>query len=203
MMALKQPKLPDDIRVEKKNLTEEKKHATRDEYRHLLCYGVFTAAAHAALEDAFATLHASNAIPTGTAHANCNDILASALPQLSTANARSEDHLAYYLRRLKCKKTLSGEERVAARLVYIRVFDTAVAERGTNGIAGLLAALDDKRLERTGVGRGGGRATGTKPTKTDRGRKTDKTQPPRPTKPTTPQPDRHGKKTATADEDEA
>eukprot|EP00873_Tetraselmis_striata_P018716 jgi/Tetstr1/438980/TSEL_027472.t1 len=31
--------------------TGDKKHATRDEYRHMLCYGVFIASAHAALTD--------------------------------------------------------------------------------------------------------------------------------------------------------
>eukprot|EP00873_Tetraselmis_striata_P018682 jgi/Tetstr1/438946/TSEL_027441.t1 len=92
-------------------LTDEKKHATRDEYRHLLCYGVFiTAAAHAALTDAAA-----------------------------------EDRLTY-LRRFKCKKALTGEERVAERLVYSRFVDTTAAERSSNGVDGL-NALDDKRLE--------------------------------------------------------
>eukprot|EP00873_Tetraselmis_striata_P008981 jgi/Tetstr1/429245/TSEL_001908.t1 len=62
-------------------LTDEKKHATRDEYRHMLCYGVYTAAAHAALTDAS------------------------------------------------------------------RFFDTTAAERSSNGVDGLLKALDDKRLE--------------------------------------------------------
>eukprot|EP00873_Tetraselmis_striata_P007665 jgi/Tetstr1/427929/TSEL_018004.t1 len=76
-----------------------------------MCYGVFTAAAHAALTDAAA-----------------------------------EDRLAY-LRRFKCKKALTGEERVAERLVYSRFFDTTVAERSSNGVDGLLNALDDKGLE--------------------------------------------------------
>eukprot|EP00873_Tetraselmis_striata_P027241 jgi/Tetstr1/447505/TSEL_034886.t1 len=57
-------------------LTDEKKRATRDEYRHLLCYGVFTAAAHAALTDAVATLRAKNATARDTADAN--DLLDSA-----------------------------------------------------------------------------------------------------------------------------
>eukprot|EP00873_Tetraselmis_striata_P012485 jgi/Tetstr1/432749/TSEL_022115.t1 len=41
--------------------TDEKKHATRDEYRHQLCYIVFTASAHAVLTDVVATLRAENA----------------------------------------------------------------------------------------------------------------------------------------------
>eukprot|EP00873_Tetraselmis_striata_P012614 jgi/Tetstr1/432878/TSEL_022227.t1 len=66
-------------------LTGEKKHATRDEYRHLMCYG------------------------------------------------GAEDRLAY-LRRFKCKKALTGEERVAERLVYSRFFDTTAAERSNDGV---------------------------------------------------------------------
>eukprot|EP00873_Tetraselmis_striata_P038201 jgi/Tetstr1/458465/TSEL_004320.t1 len=42
---------------------------------------------------------------------------------------------------------LTGEERVAERLVYSRFFDTTAADRSSNGVDGLLNALDDKRLE--------------------------------------------------------
>jgi hypothetical protein len=45
------------------------------------------------------------------------------------------------------KKALTGEERIAKRLVYSRFFDTQLAERSTNGVDGLLAALEDKRNE--------------------------------------------------------
>eukprot|EP00873_Tetraselmis_striata_P012338 jgi/Tetstr1/432602/TSEL_021972.t1 len=79
-------------------LIDEKKHATRDEYRHLLCYGVFTAAAHAAPTDAVATLRANNATARDTADAN--DLL-----------------------------------------------DSAIRTIATNGVDGLLNALDDKKLE--------------------------------------------------------
>eukprot|EP00873_Tetraselmis_striata_P001958 jgi/Tetstr1/422222/TSEL_013074.t1 len=79
-------------------LTDEKKHATRDEYRHLLCYGVFTAAAHAALTDDVATLRAKNATARDTADAN--DLL-----------------------------------------------DSAIRTIATNGVDGLLNAMDDKGLE--------------------------------------------------------
>eukprot|EP00873_Tetraselmis_striata_P004942 jgi/Tetstr1/425206/TSEL_015667.t1 len=94
-------------------LADEKKHATRDEYRHLLCYGVFTAAAHAALTDAVATLRAKNATAHDTADAN--DLLVSAIRTIAT--------------------------------VYSRFFDTTAAEGSSNGVDGLLNALDDKRLE--------------------------------------------------------
>jgi hypothetical protein len=46
-----------------------------------------------------------------------------------------------YLRRLKCKKLLSGQENVAERLVYSRFFDTQIGERIASGVDGLLAAL--------------------------------------------------------------
>eukprot|EP00873_Tetraselmis_striata_P034706 jgi/Tetstr1/454970/TSEL_041831.t1 len=85
-------------------LTDEKKHATRDEYRHLLCY------------------------------------------IWSLYRRRARDRLTD-LRRFKCKKALTGEERVAERLVFSRFFDTTAAERSSNGVDGLLNALDYKRLE--------------------------------------------------------
>eukprot|EP00873_Tetraselmis_striata_P023061 jgi/Tetstr1/443325/TSEL_031340.t1 len=66
-------------------LTDEKKHATRDEYRHLLCYGVFTAAAHAALTDAVATLRAKNATARDTADAD--NLLDSAIRTIATLEA--------------------------------------------------------------------------------------------------------------------
>eukprot|EP00873_Tetraselmis_striata_P005540 jgi/Tetstr1/425804/TSEL_016183.t1 len=120
------------------------KHATRDEYRHLLCYGVFTAAVHAALTDAVATLRAKNATARDTADAN--DLLDSVIRTIATCMHAAEDRLTY-LRRFKCKKALTGEERVTERLVYSRFFDTTAAERCSNGVDGLLNALDDKRLE--------------------------------------------------------
>eukprot|EP00873_Tetraselmis_striata_P001167 jgi/Tetstr1/421431/TSEL_012380.t1 len=52
-----------------------------------------------------------------------------------------------YLRRFKAKKALTPEEQVAERLIYSRVFDTAEHERSANVVDGLLAALEDKRLE--------------------------------------------------------
>eukprot|EP00873_Tetraselmis_striata_P006923 jgi/Tetstr1/427187/TSEL_017375.t1 len=60
--------------------------------------------------------------------------------------AAAEDRLTY-LRRFKCKKALTGEERVAERLACSRFFDTSAAERSNNGVDGLLNAVDDKRLE--------------------------------------------------------
>eukprot|EP00873_Tetraselmis_striata_P046593 jgi/Tetstr1/466857/TSEL_011314.t1 len=133
-------------------LTDEKKHATRDEYRHLMCYGVFTAAAHAVLTDAVATLRAKNATARDTADAN--DLLDSAIRTIAACGQAAEDRFTY-LRRFKCKKALTGEERVAERLVYSRFFDTTAAEPSSNGVDGLLNALDDKRLEFKGSGSGG------------------------------------------------
>eukprot|EP00873_Tetraselmis_striata_P018673 jgi/Tetstr1/438937/TSEL_002954.t1 len=126
-------------------LTDEKKHATRNEYRHMLCYGVFTAATHAALTDALATLRAKNATARDTAD-YADDLLDSAIRTIATCGQAVEDHLTY-LRRFKCKKALTGEERVAERLIFSRFFDTTAAERSSNGVDGLLNALDDKRPE--------------------------------------------------------
>eukprot|EP00873_Tetraselmis_striata_P045958 jgi/Tetstr1/466222/TSEL_010780.t1 len=105
---------------------------------------VFTAAAHAALTDAV-TLRAKNAAARDTADAN--DLLGSAIRTIATCGQAAEDRVTY-LRRFKCKNALTGEERVAERLVYSRFFDTSTAaERSSDGIDGLLNALDDKRLE--------------------------------------------------------
>jgi hypothetical protein len=52
-----------------------------------------------------------------------------------------------YLRRFKCDELLTGDERVAERLVYSRFFDTHARDRTSNGVDGLLATLNDKRLE--------------------------------------------------------
>eukprot|EP00873_Tetraselmis_striata_P035598 jgi/Tetstr1/455862/TSEL_042651.t1 len=111
---------------------------------HLVCYGVFTAATHAALTDTVATLRAKNATARDTADAN--DLLDSAIRTIATCGHAAEDRLTY-LRRFKCKKALTGEERVAERLVYSRFFDITAAERSSNGVDGLLNAMDDKRLE--------------------------------------------------------
>eukprot|EP00873_Tetraselmis_striata_P036662 jgi/Tetstr1/456926/TSEL_043596.t1 len=74
-------------------LTDEKKHATRDEYRHLLCYGVFTASAHASLTDVVATLRAKNATARDTADANAPPD--SAIRTIATCGQAVEDRLPY------------------------------------------------------------------------------------------------------------
>eukprot|EP00873_Tetraselmis_striata_P043004 jgi/Tetstr1/463268/TSEL_008193.t1 len=94
-----------------------------------------------ALTDAVATLRAKNATARDTADAN--DLLDSAIRTIATCGQAVEDRLTY-LRRLKCKKALTGEERVAERLFYSPFFDTTAAERSSNGIDGLLNARDDK-----------------------------------------------------------
>eukprot|EP00873_Tetraselmis_striata_P002148 jgi/Tetstr1/422412/TSEL_013250.t1 len=108
----------------------------------MLCYGVFTASAHAVLADAVARFGAENATARDTADAN--DLLDSAIRTIATCGQATEDRLNY-LRRFNCKKALPGEERrVAERLVYSRFFDTTAAERSNNGVDGLLNALGDK-----------------------------------------------------------
>jgi hypothetical protein len=52
-----------------------------------------------------------------------------------------------YIRRFKAKKILTGEERVAERLVYTSCFDTIASDRKGNVVDGLLSAMEDKRLE--------------------------------------------------------
>jgi hypothetical protein len=52
-----------------------------------------------------------------------------------------------YIRRFKAKKILTGEDRIAERLVYSCCFDTIAADHGGNVVDGLLSALEEKRLE--------------------------------------------------------
>eukprot|EP00873_Tetraselmis_striata_P003115 jgi/Tetstr1/423379/TSEL_014066.t1 len=79
----------------------------------MMCYGVFTASAHAALPDVVATLRAQNATARDTA--DSNDLLDSAIRTITTCGQAAEDRLTC-LRRFKCKKALTGEDRVAERL---------------------------------------------------------------------------------------
>jgi hypothetical protein len=61
-----------------------------------------------------------------------------------------DSRLTTYIGRFKGKKALAGEERVAERLVYSRFFETQAANRNsTNGVDGLLAAMEDKPIEVT------------------------------------------------------
>eukprot|EP00873_Tetraselmis_striata_P013660 jgi/Tetstr1/433924/TSEL_023101.t1 len=125
-------------------LTEANKTASRDEYRHLLCYGVYRAAANAAAKTALATLRAPDT-PTQD-HVDALDLLDAAHCTLEAVGDADEARLTY-LGRFKAKKALTPEEQVAERLIYSRVFDTAEHERSANIVDGLLAALEDKRLE--------------------------------------------------------
>eukprot|EP00873_Tetraselmis_striata_P015941 jgi/Tetstr1/436205/TSEL_025050.t1 len=125
-------------------LTEANKTASRDEYRHLLCYGVYNAAANAAAKTTLATLRAPDT-PTHD-RVDALDLLDAAHRTLEAVGEADEARLTY-LRRFKAKKAPTPEEQVAERLIYSRVFVTAEHERSANVVDGLLAALEDKRLE--------------------------------------------------------
>eukprot|EP00873_Tetraselmis_striata_P040043 jgi/Tetstr1/460307/TSEL_005607.t1 len=125
-------------------LTEANTIASRDEYRHLMCYGVYRAAANAAAKTALATLRAPDT-PTQD-RVDALDLLDAAHRTLEAVGDADEARLTY-LRRFKAKKALTPEEQVAERLIYSRVFDTAEHERSANVVDGLLAALEDKRLK--------------------------------------------------------
>eukprot|EP00873_Tetraselmis_striata_P023133 jgi/Tetstr1/443397/TSEL_031410.t1 len=127
-----------------RHLTEANKTASRDEYRHLLCYGVYRAAANAAAKTALATLRAPDT-PTQD-RVDALDLFDAAHRTLEAVGDADEARLTYLLR-FKAKKALTPEEHVAERLIYSRVFDTAEHERSANVVDSLLAALGDKRLE--------------------------------------------------------
>eukprot|EP00873_Tetraselmis_striata_P008906 jgi/Tetstr1/429170/TSEL_019123.t1 len=96
-------------------LTEANKTASRDEYRHLLCYGVYRAAANAAANTALATLRAPDT-PTQD-RVDALDLLDAAHRRLEAVGDADEARLTY-LRCFKAKKALTPEEQVAERLIY-------------------------------------------------------------------------------------
>jgi hypothetical protein len=100
-------------------LTEEKQFSSRDEYRHLSCCGVNSATADSALE----TTISSTMTATAAERAHAWDVHNAALRTHKDVSEAIESRLTY-IRRFKGKKALTGEERVAERLVYSRFFDT-------------------------------------------------------------------------------
>jgi hypothetical protein len=110
----------------------------------LLCYGVFTAAANSALETAMETLRSVTSTPDETAYAY--SLVDAALRTHQVVASAGEARLTY-IGRFKAKKILTGEERVAERLVYTLCFDTVASDRGGNVVDGLLSGPEDKRLE--------------------------------------------------------
>jgi uncharacterized protein YfcZ (UPF0381/DUF406 family) len=118
--------------------------SSRDEYRHMLCYGAFRAAANAALKTIMETIRAVTSTPDETTYAY--SLVDAALRTHQAVSSAGKARLAY-IRRFKAKKILTGEERVAERLVYTRCFDKVASDRGGNVVYGLMSALEDKRLE--------------------------------------------------------
>jgi hypothetical protein len=127
-------------------LTEKRRITSRHEYRHLVvCYGTVPAAIiDTTLETIMdALLPKTYSLPS---ESDTRDLFDATARTHMVCNNANEERFTY-LRRFKCKKLLSGVERFDERLVYSRFFDAHISERSGNGIDGLLAALEDKRLE--------------------------------------------------------
>jgi hypothetical protein len=90
------------------------------------------------------TIRAVTSTPDKTAYAY--SLVAAALRTHQAVASTGEARLTC-IRRLKAKKILTSEERVAERLVYTRCFDTVASDRGGNVVDGLMSAMEDKRLE--------------------------------------------------------
>jgi hypothetical protein len=90
------------------------------------------------------TIRAVTSTPDETAYAY--SVVDAALRTHQALASAGETRLTY-IRRFKAKKILTGEGRVAERLVCTRCFDTIASDRGGNVVDGLLSALEDKRLE--------------------------------------------------------
>eukprot|EP00873_Tetraselmis_striata_P008204 jgi/Tetstr1/428468/TSEL_018479.t1 len=91
-------------------LTKANKTASRDEYRHMLCYGVYRAAANAAAKTALATLRAPDT-PTQD-RVDALDLRDAAHRTLEAMGDADEAKLTY-LRRFKAKKALTPKEQFA------------------------------------------------------------------------------------------
>jgi deoxyhypusine synthase len=124
--------------------TDNARISSRDEYRHMLSYGVFTTAASSALETAMETIRSVTSTPDETAYAY--SLVDAALRTHQAVASAGEARLTYIMR-FKATKILTGKERVAERLVYTRCFDTVASDGGGNVVDGLMSALEDKRLE--------------------------------------------------------
>jgi hypothetical protein len=88
------------------------------------------------------TIRAVTSIPDETAYAYS---LVDAALHTHQGVASTEEARLTYIMRFKAKKILTGEERVAMRLVYTRCFDTVASDRGGNVVDGILSANEDKR----------------------------------------------------------
>jgi hypothetical protein len=100
-----------------KVLIQERRIASRDEYRHLVCYDTY----HAAINTALETIMEAIRLKTYSSQAEADTwglFDATARMHMECSNAR-EERLTYP-RRFKCKKLLTGEEWVAELLVYSR-----------------------------------------------------------------------------------
>jgi hypothetical protein len=89
---------------------EQKRISSSGEFRPLACYGIYYAAADAALEIAMATIRSTTATAVERAHAW--DVHDAAVRTHKAITQVVESRLSY-IRRFKGKKALTGEERVA------------------------------------------------------------------------------------------
>jgi hypothetical protein len=90
------------------------------------------------------TIRAVTSTPDETTYAYS---LVDAALRTHQAMASAGEARLTYIKRFKAKKILTGEERIAERLVYTRCFDTVASDRGGNVVDGLMSAVEDKRLE--------------------------------------------------------
>jgi hypothetical protein len=86
------------------------------------------------------TVRSDTSTPDETAYAYS---LVDAALRTHQAVASTGEARLTYTRRFKAKKILTGEERVAERLVYTRCFDTVASKV----VDGLMSVMEYKRLE--------------------------------------------------------
>jgi hypothetical protein len=123
--------------------TSHNRLASRDEYRHLLCYGLYNEVALAALTSGLASLR--QATPAD-ADSTPWRLIEAAVRTLRTTTDAGTIRVAY-LRRFKAKAQLPPDLQVEERYLYSRFFAAPPRAEGQIALDTLHRAFDDKRLE--------------------------------------------------------
>lgn len=127
-----------------RSLTELNRLATRDEYRHLVCYGAYLATADAATAHALEALRQAHPPTADTEDAW--RLLAAAAATREAAAAATANRISY-IRRFKTVKTLNADDTVAERFVYDACFAVPDADPYASDVDALLYQLQGKRSD--------------------------------------------------------
>jgi hypothetical protein len=125
--------------------TAHNRLASRDEYRHLLCYGHHNEVAPAAFASAMDTLRSTSA-PVNDSTTSAMRLLEPSFRTLRATAGAGSIRVAYF-RRFKAQAPLPHDFQIEERHIYSRFFDAPPRAEGLNALDTLHRAFDDKRLE--------------------------------------------------------